>query len=259
METINDIQNKFHHIAQFLGGFGHSYVSPKEDDSHTSFHWDIGKSALISKSAQKVHLELSYQDIVLRIHCRKATYELDLLGVSYSIIEDWIRESLEDFGLDPTIYQPNAGYPLKTPFDGFTALNNEEEKAILTAIEHRNIAQKCLQDIGLTGIKTSEIRVWPHDFDTGMLIAKGPNDSFDQVIGCGYAISDDICDTPYYYAYAWSKENHIGYANTQPLTIGSWYLGSRWKGIVLPAGTSDPVSVETVSNFFEETLKALSF
>lgn len=259
MEIINDIQNKFHHISQFLGGFGKSYLPEKEDQSHTAMMWDIGKSALVTQTFRKVHIELSYQDIDLKIFCGDATYELDLLGVNYEIIENWIKESMEDFGLDPDVYAPHAGFALKTPFDGFIAIDNEEEKAILTAIEHRNIAQKCLQDISLSFPKTTKIWVWPHDFDTGMLIGMGENSSFDtKVIGCGYAIADDVYETPYYYVYAWSKAHDISYAQLPDLKYGTWLINTHWKGILLPSGTSDNVTVKTVTSFFEEAIDALS-
>ncbi|GLB49013.1 hypothetical protein [Neptunitalea lumnitzerae] len=259
MVILNSIQEKFHHIAQFLGAFSNSFLPKQSDDSQTAMKWDIGKSALQSQKVSNTYIELSYKDIMLRIKHNDTTYELDLLGVDFDTIKNWIVENLEDFGISAENFTTNLGYKLPTPFNGFVAVDNEDEMAIYTAIEHRNIAQKCLESLAVNGhSKTSEIFVWPHHFDTGMLINKATDDSFEKIIGCGYAIADHICNVPYFYAYAWAKDENLSYTNPTQLSVGQWHIKEDWKGILLPANFTDNITLNSVTSFYNEAVFALT-
>ena len=61
---INTIQNKFHHLSQYLAAFSNSFLTKKEDDSQSALTWSIEKSALQSQKVKDFYIELNYKDIV---------------------------------------------------------------------------------------------------------------------------------------------------------------------------------------------------
>ncbi|GLB51078.1 hypothetical protein NBRC110019_01170 [Neptunitalea chrysea] len=259
MVILNAVQHKFLHLAQFLSAFGNSFLPKEENNSHLVLHWDIAKSALLSQKTNNTQLELSYKDIMLRIVQNDTIYELDLLGVNEAIIKNWIVENLEDFNLSPELYNTSTTYNLETPFDGFTSVDNEEEMAIYTAIEHRNIAQKCLEELALnTSQKASTIIVCPKTLHSKVTIDKSLDNSFSKYICCGYSPSNDICEVPYFFGYVVDNKRTVNYTTKVTLTVGTWQLTEDFKGIILPANFTDNITIKSVNSFYNEAIYALS-
>ncbi|MCM5661524.1 hypothetical protein [Galbibacter mesophilus] len=253
MELINSTQNKFHHLAQYLAAFSNSYLEKRPDDSQSALIWSISKSALQSQKVNDLYLELSYQEVYLRIYKNDTFKELDLLGLTESGIDSWIRETLEDFGLSASKYHHDLGFSIETPFDTFVSLDNEDEKIILQLIEQRNIAQKALESVKVQQNNTSSIYVWPHHFDTGMLVYE--DNSQEKGFGLGYAIADDnVYQLPYYYAYPFSNKK-IDYANLKPLANGQWILGN-WNGAIIPV--DEKYDLNVVEKFYKDFIDEMN-
>ncbi|WP_335964627.1 hypothetical protein [Galbibacter sp. PAP.153] len=248
MELINGIQNKFHHLAQILAAFSNSFLEKREDDSQSALLWNIEKSALQSQIVNNVfYLELNYTDVYLRLYKGSDFKEIDLLGLTQSDIDAWIRETISDYGLEAGKFHYNLGFKLNTKFDTFIALDSTDEKAILQLVEQRNIAQRSLEKIKISSKNTSSIYVWPHHFDTGMLVY--PEETEKKGFGLGYAIADgSISDKPYYYAYIWGDKN-INYDQLPNLTTGNWVLGN-WKGAIIPVNHNYDLNI--VNKLYEE-------
>lgn len=71
----------------------------------------------------------------------------------------------------------------------------------------------CNAQLVLDAIKSqyawaSEVRVWPHHFDTGLYIPVSKDESGNDIqsIGLGLAIADAYVSEPYFYINHWSKE-----------------------------------------------------
>ena len=56
---------------------------------------------------------------------------------------------------------------------------------------------------------TSPIHIWPHHFDSAVLITLDHDKAGQPIktIGVGLAIPDDLCTTPYLYISHWTREN----------------------------------------------------
>ncbi|MCF8715906.1 hypothetical protein JM658_13805 [Joostella atrarenae] len=249
-ELINTIQNKFHHLAQYLAAFSNSFLSKREDDSQSALCWSVENSALLSQKIDTIYLELNYKDIVIRIHKGDTFKELDLLGLTHSGIDSWIRETISDFGLSAGDYHYNLGFKINTEFDTFITLDAEDEKIIYQLIEARNISQRSLEHIKKLHKDTSSIYVWPHHFDTGMLVNVNSNSGY----SLGHAIADNTVNKlPYYYAKAWS-DNTIDYTQLPALNRGKWVLG-EWNGAIV--SIDEQYDLNTVENLYENFIEII--
>lgn len=251
---INSHQNKLHHLAQFLSAFGSSYLPKQEDHSETNLGWDIAKSSLVSRTFKDIQIELEYPGVMLFIIHKGKKHAYDPLGATLNDTDRWIRESLSELGLDPGKYSREMGFTITTPEDVFISLDNDDEKILLQLTEERNIAQKALLTIQEEfAMPSSEIRIWPHHFDTGMLAYPDKGNS-GKGFSLGYAPADDLSPVPYYYASAWS-ELEIDYQNLPELSVGKWESG-RWKGAI--TGVDDHIDLNVITNFYREFIAAIA-
>ncbi|TRZ44411.1 hypothetical protein [Robertkochia solimangrovi] len=246
MKNVNIIQNKFHHLAQFLAAFSNSFLPTEKDDSQSNMSWSIAESALISRIVNGIFLKLSYADLSLTVHYRQIAETLDLTGLGISDIDSWIREALTEFGLHASDFNYKLGFDLPTGFDTFLSVNAEDEKIIYQLIEERNIAQKALESIKENYSDTSEIRIWPHHFDTGMLLFE---ESYG--MGLGYAIADKHCDVPYYYVSIWGKKG-INIQNSKTMEHVEWIQGD-WNGLIYPI--SKNFDLQRIIMFYDDAIK----
>ena len=95
----------------------------------------------------------------------------------------------------------------------------------------------------------SEIRIWPHHFDTGIYV--GPSTQIG--IGFGLAMEDSIVGTPYFYYSGYGLDGYsIDYTNFQVLKIGKWIVQENWKGAVLPLQDLEDKKQEKMALFQEQ-------
>ncbi|WP_224488822.1 hypothetical protein [Robertkochia flava] len=245
---LNAHQHKLHHLAQFLAAFGNSYLPAEPDDSQTNLGWDIEKSALISRIYNEVYLELEYPGLMLYLVSGPQRKAFDPLGASPGDIESWIRETLSSCGIDPGKYRLQMGFTPTSPEDLFISLDNTDEKVLLQLTEERNIAQKALEEFRDTHpMECSPVRIWPHHFDTGMLVYPDP-DTKSKSFGLGYAPADRVSEVPYFYAYARSDRN-INYDGLPEMAPAQWHI-NNWKGALIPVDRA--LDLRTITRFYKD-------
>jgi hypothetical protein len=125
--------------------------------------------------------------------------------------------------------------------------NDPEQLKELTQL--RWLANKTIEMALSNFHSASEIRIWPHHFDTGVLAY------FDQSkkvsVGLGLAIPDEKVDDWYFYISAYHGNDPIKTDNFKSLKNGEWRSG-EWNAAILKAsGESLPI----VSSFINEALK----
>lgn len=250
---INTHQNKLHHLAQFPAAFGASFLPAREDQSHTTMAWSIAKSSLVSQTYHDVHLELEYPGLMFYLVSKDKKHTYDPLGATLSDLDHWIRETLSEIGIDPSPFSRDMGFTLSTPDDVFISLDNDDEKILLQLTEERNIAQKALSTIReKSDVNCSEIRVWPHHFDTAMLMYPEAENK-NKGLSFGYSPANAISNTPYYYASAWS-DKEIDYSNLPELKHGKWHL-NKWKGALIPVNQA--LDLRVIITFYEDVVSTL--
>lgn len=251
-ELLNAHQNKLHHLAQYLSAFGGSYLPEKEDHSHTNLGWDIEKSSLVSREYKGIHLELEYPGLMLYMIRDGHRHALDPLGAPLRDVGSWIRETLTSLGADPAPYSLDMGFTLNTEEDVFISLDNNDEKILLQLTEERNIAQRALEQFReTTELTCSEIRVWPHHFDTGMLMYTEEKGT---IYGLGYAPADENSGVPYFYAYLQS-DNPADYSGLPDITPASWHI-NQWKGAIIPVDRA--LDLQVITRFYKKFVTVMS-
>ena len=104
--------------------------------------------------------------------------------------------------------------------------------------------------------KKSEVRTWPHHFDTGLLIELESG----LQIGLGYAMPDTMVDEFYHYVSAWHGEFSISVEHYTKLEDGEW-RSDDWNGAILKSDNREKESVESfyinaIQAYQEEVLEA---
>lgn len=253
MEKRNTAQQKLHHLAQFLAAFSNSYLPKAEDDSQSNLGWSPVEKALFSRNANDVWLSLSFKDVMLNAGKGYVVKALDVLGLDHDTIDAWIRTTIGDFGLDASALHYDLGFRLDTPFDNFTDLDPEDEAVIAELSNQRDTTQQALEAIREQYDTATDIRIWPHHFDTGMLIDLSEANDMSKGAGLGYAIADSVSEVPYFYTYAWPGDA-IDYNNLPKLQHGEWVTGN-WNGAILPVTRSYDTQIAT--SFYREAVTAL--
>lgn len=118
--------------------------------------------------------------------------------------------------------------------------------------EWRTITTNQLRALNEWSGLTSEIRIWPHHFDTGIYYAQ--NDAHGQektAIWAGYALADSISDEPYFYLSGYKRDEQINLLEAPPLSTGEWRQTSDWTGALL--SISQVTTNEQITAFFQES------
>jgi hypothetical protein len=77
----------------------------------------------------------------------------------------------------------------------------------------------------------SEIRIWPHHFDTGVYTEVNAEVG----IGFGLAMADGMEASPYFYLSGYALgDKEFKYNHLPKLESGRWEIGEYWKGAVVP-------------------------
>ena len=227
-DSINYLQKLLHRKAQYLAAFNNSYLPWEKDDSHSNMEWISREHLLGSRQVENHSLQLSYDNFSLVFNGPTIQSGLDLVGKSHDEIHDWLINQLNRSSLDPGRFAYRYSYSLQ-PFKAELETWTSTIRSQLSLLSlWRSVAQKALEQVGKDH-KSSEIRIWPHHFDTGMLIDGGEH--FNMGIGLGYAMADSISKRPYYYAYSWGME--IPFHDLENPAYGTWHIND-WKGAVLP-------------------------
>lgn len=236
-----------HFASQYLAAAGISFVEKKSDDSHTNLGWLASEQQLETHplSSNGDVLGLNYKTFSLEwtSPANKASLLLD--GKTHQQVLTWLSSTSKTF-LDKE-YKYNFHYDLPyTIDDSYTYSLDAVALKKLAAL--RSLTQfsleKTLKETGLD----SDIRIWPHHFDSGVFASL----TADKSVGFGLAIPDDMIKTHYFYLSAYKGHTGIDTNGFVPLSLGEW-KNDGFKGAVLPAKNR---SEEEVIQFFTQAINA---
>jgi len=248
-------QNETLHLAaQYLATAAKSFIKTKEDDSHINLGWNSDEKRLETHdlSNDGLRLALNYLEYSLDfIHPKSglgASYPLG--GARHHDVMNWISREAKFAGIEKE-YTFELHYDLahlNELTDDYRFLANDPEQ-LKELTQLRWLANKTIEMALSNFHSASEIRIWPHHFDTGVLAY------FDQSkkvsVGLGLAIPDEKVDDWYFYISAYHGNDPIKTDNFKSLKNGEWRSG-EWNAAILKAsGESLPI----VSSFINEALK----
>jgi hypothetical protein len=254
MQAYTNIDQHIHQLCQTLAKFGRSFAEKKEDDSHTNLRFDfLGKRIwgrwgnftngrlipVLNLEDQTFHfLDREYQGVA----------SFGTMGKTQSEVEEniaqYLTEDLQTNGADFT--EPLHFEIPDYDFKGHI-IQKWDSDALKQWMHYRLLAnQACgflLDHLNVA----SEIRIWPHHFDTGIYAEVNTNIG----IGFGWAMADGMMDEAYFYFSVYGLHGHtIDYSTVKSLTVGKWITREHWNGAVLPLGEAEAIHVYS---FLRET------
>jgi hypothetical protein len=256
-EYINTDQ-KLHVISQLIAKANRSFIPKKDDDSHTNLYFDhLGKRIAgrwIKTSSSRVLFSFNLE--LFQFEWIDGSYKkidsISLKNHALKEIEDHSEEVFKSLGLNTGGLKADLHYEIPSYSFSDKELSSINENDIHNWIEYRELVNNsCHSILGYLNA-TSEVRIWPHHFDTGIY---APTD-LDIGIGFGLAMKDSLSDSPYFYLSGYAAEGKINFSKLPELSHGKWQVGEHFKGAVYPLNSKDSLSAikENLDRFIKEAL-----
>ncbi len=245
MEMIQQL----HLAAQYLASCGISFLDKKEDDSHTNLGFSVEKGRLETwplDSAGTLFC-LNYEKFALEWTSQNELV-LPLDGKTHMDIIAWVKATSKEMGLEGS-YAFNLHYDLPYAMDSNLKLELVNPNQVQDLLRLRTLAQLAIAEFLEKENLTSDIRIWPHHFDTGAFTAL--DDGSGKSIGLGMAIPDSMVNDLYFYISGYRGHNTLNTWAFKTLSHGKW-VNDGFKGAILPASGA---TQEMVVQFFQETLE----
>lgn len=239
-----------HLAAQYLAAAAISFVPKKADDSHTNlgFLRETGSLSTRPLADSGEVLALNYTDFSLEWHDQNSRASLALEGQTHHDVLNWINRNLSNSKIEkPYTYQFHYDLPYQITSDFTFCL---DAKRLQELMDLRTLADSMIQSFLSDHQLSSQIRIWPHHFDTGALAQLGGDTGLS--VGLGLATPDTMLDDHYFYISGYRGHNALSTSSFTELAYGKWY-NNTFKGAVLPA---TGVGQKKVSSFFSETFEA---
>jgi hypothetical protein len=234
-DTFNRNETLIHHVSQFLAMAGKNYLPDEPDDSNTNLGLEDGRitSRVIQADEPfQVAIELRQWLLCIINITGGIVTSIAITGKTRSELFHWLKNKFNERGLDGDQlkyidHYEIPGYPTEDQQPHESIDNDAAELWTLM----RNNAVVLMNELNdLINIQ-SEIRIWPHHFDTGVYYPL----SDDKAIGAGWAMADGLVDNPYLYIYGWKKDEQLDYSGIPSTTIGSWIIREGWEGFTISA------------------------
>lgn len=243
--------NQIHIAAQYLATTGINFLTKKADDSHTNVGFNSEKGYLETwpLNDKGYKLVLDYAEFTLRWLTNDENEQaIPLDGKTHQEVVQWIASITKTLDKN-TPYSYHLHYDL--PYDKITDdfIFQKPSSEILNALlEVRIIAQNALESIVKELNLDTDIRIWPHHFDSGgyVLLDAAKNIS----VGFGMAIPDSLVDNFYLYTSGYNSTGGIDTTSFEKLALGSW-KNEGFKGAIAPMkGVNEAQALA----FFKETI-----
>ena len=255
MQEYNNTDRQLHWLSQVIAS---TFVPEQTDDSHTNLYFDGFSSGIIGRwidsPAGKIILYLDlesmsfkWKDYKLTILDEVSVFNKGLIELGVETGKKLHQLGMKTEGLDMPMH-------FEIPDYGIHSLNKGDIstgglKSWMFYREMANLA--CFEMLGYLQ-STSEIRIWPHHFDTGIYTLV----SEQLGMGFGLAIEDPMIGEPYFYLAGYSSGSTINYNQLFKLSAGRWETDAHWKGAVLPLnevpGSSNTVSLQVIRKFIAD-------
>jgi hypothetical protein len=240
-----------HRAAQYLSSFGTQYLEKRDDDSQSNMLWNTDEGALYSrKTDDGQYLTLHLANLSLTWNKESVKHSLELEGRSHGEVCVWLHHIALRFGMEE--YDFYLNYTIETgKLRPEQVFNDFDTTRATELIAMRNLAQEvCEKTKEHFDLKT-EIRIWPHHFDTGGFAAL-PGSSID--IGFGIAIPDAIEGDYYLYASGYKDGKPMNTESFPQLEEGQWHH-REFNGATLPLADN---TVDDCLEFIKKAIATLS-
>jgi len=239
-----------HLASQYLAAAGISFVEKQDDDSHTNLGFNTEKGIMYTRalSDNGDQLILNYNTFSLDWKGVNKTTSISLNGKTHKDVIDWISNSAQKVIGKPYRYAFHYDLPY-TISDDFT-FELKDANRLNDLLENRTLAYSIIEEFLTINNLKSEIRIWPHHFDTGAFVLF-ENDS-GLSIGLGFTIPDAVAQEHYFYIGGYKGHDAIYTSNFTELSHGHW-SNEGFVGAILSISKANKTKGVT---FFNEVLSA---
>ena len=240
---------QIHFASQYLATAGKSFLTPRKDDSHTNLGYDVDRQLLETWSLNDAHLKLALdlKNFSIRWMGNEAP-EFLLDGKTHGEVVTFLKNSAQqmDFG---SPYEFDLHYELPFPWGINYVFSLADPEKLIETARLRAFAHRTLRSFLAKENLDSDIRIWPHHFDTGAFVVLKESG---KSVGLGMAIPDAVCDDHYFYISGYRGHQAIDTNNFENLVQGEW-KANGFKGGVLPVSTA---SNDQAVAFFQEAFSS---
>jgi hypothetical protein len=257
VNTTQDIQY-LHMASQYLCAAGKSFLPKAEDDSHTNMIWDATEETLWTQPLNEEGLKLGLNvaayalDLFHPLSDLIASYPLK--GARHLDIMNWMERERSFCGLDSAFtFELHYELPYTASFEDsfqFGAVAGDERSRQIELRSQADKALKALQQV-LDGFNHGKARIWPHHFDTGLLLQSTKVDGLQ--LSLGLAMPDTVSSDWYYYLSGYHEGNPVQVADMQSLELGAW-ISDGFNGAVCSAEKADAAEA---TSFLSEAARVL--
>ena len=255
IKNYTNTDQKLHLLCQIIAKANRTFVPTKKDGSNTNLAYNMLKNRIegrwIKASSGKIILSLNLSNFQFEWIDEQNTVldSIHSIGFTMEKIENEIDKGLGNLGLHSDAFKEPMHYKIPK----YSFLNDPISPISYDEIRlwkmFRGLANVACDNLMLSLKNTSEIRIWPHHFDTGIYLEPSTQIG----IGFGLAMEDSLVAAPYFYFSGYGLNGYtIDYTNFQVLEIGKWIVEENWKGAVLPLHDLQGTKPDKVALFQEQ-------
>lgn len=256
MQEYNNIDRQLHWLSQVIAKVNKAFVTKKADDSHTNLFYDPVGDKLTGR-----WIESPEEEILLSLNLDTMQFEwLDRALKplqAFSIFDKSMQQLEKDAAHYPAKFGMETGaisQPLHFEIPDYGIKNITEKdisaERLATWKLYRQLANDtCYAILGYLQSQ-SEVRIWPHHFDTGIYAQL--TDKLG--IGFGLAMKDEMAEDAYFYLSGYKSSGSLNYVDLPGLSRGHWETGS-WKGAILRLNEIPGNSTEQAGRIVRDYIK----
>ena len=259
MQEYNNIDRQIHWLSQVIAKANRAYVPEQEDESHTNLYIDtLGMRMMgrwIDSIRGRIMLTLNFQSFSYQWLDAEHNiiHEVSVLKQGMEQLEISIAEFLTSLNLSTEAFLRPLHFEIPDYKIEKLSRADISDEGLRSWFYFRDLANRACQHMLVYLQLESEIRTWPHHFDTGIFVQATDHLG----LGFGMAMKDTMVGQAYFYISGYSGEYPISYENIKPLSAGKWLSGEHWKGAVLPLNelpdSSSEKALKMIQLFIKET------
>ena len=239
-----------HLAVQYLAAAGISFLDKKKDDRHTNLGYNPQKNEIFTRPLCQTgdYLSLVLTDFSLHWNSPSGSSNYSLQNSSHKDALAWIKvvSNKPEF---KSSYHYRFHYALPCVIsDDFVFSASAED--LLWESQMRTTAYNVISSILRAHSMESEIRIWPHHFDTGAKAALTGKE--DISVEFGLAIPDSLIDSHYFYISGYKDGKALDTSSFSKLNNGEWF-NNGFKGAILVASDNNE---QLVIDFFNQVIQA---
>ena len=268
IKELNNAIDIQHKAIQLIAVAGKYLVAEEPNDEHITMQWIPKRNLLVGRLIQAnpvicFGLDVINFDLVLFNEGIEALSVFNLHNRSREEAFEWMKNQIGKFELDRNQLRKSMHYTIES-FEPASEqiFISPNYSSTLEWCKYKTNANILFGFLSEDYEYASEIRIWPHHYNTGVNIPL----TFDEKgeilksISIGLAIPDHLFNEPYFYINHFNNKDKLDYNHLKKfLFAGNWVING-WKGAVLKStDITKKNTIETQVNisitFFKEAIK----